>query len=489
MRTIEVPVPPAASALLIALSRQLSCTLSPVYMALIALHLGALNAVHDLVLGSLVSYRNSSSLLAKVVGNFVNVLPIRVRLSLSSSASFADLCSAVSETLLSAMEHSSVPLQSIVSRTAAGRDASRRDPFTTLFSYIDETDVPTNASKTLRELAVTAKSSKFELMVEVVARPSGTVIRFELDEGRADLCTHGIQHLVQAITQRFEHMRAEQFAQPLRDDRIWAGMNKDVLAMYRDVYAVDLAEFNPVLGLDGEVRFVDHGQVLLHDMFARSVERSPNNVAVIEVKQGQADVMYTYEDLAGMQQRVQRELLVHGVQESRKPILVRLSKSIGAIASWLGVLAGSCPFVPINASTPWSRIRRIARESGAALILSDTTADNDDDDGDSNVPVVIIDFAASPEYDDVQDVCVSPDRCEASDVAYMIYTSGSTGAPKGIIMHHRGAVNTIIDINERFEVSDADSLLAVSALAFDLSICDVFGVLAAGATLVLPTIH
>ena len=41
-------------------------------------------------------------------------------------------------------------------------------------------------------------------------------------------------------------------------------------------------------------------------------------------------------------------------------------------------------------------------------------------------------------------------RAEAEDLAYVIYTSGSTGQPKGVMIDHRGAVNTVLDINRRF---------------------------------------
>lgn len=72
------------------------------------------------------------------------------------------------------------------------------------------------------------------------------------------------------------------------------------------------------------------------------------------------------------------------------------------------------------------------------------------------------------------------------DLAYVIYTSGSTGVPKGVIIDHRGAVNTIADINQRFGVGAGDRVLALSSLSFDLSVYDIFGTLAAGGTIVLP---
>src|SRR6185295_4247717 len=77
-------------------------------------------------------------------------------------------------------------------------------------------------------------------------------------------------------------------------------------------------------------------------------------------------------------------------------------------------------------------------------------------------------------------------RIRRSDLAYVIFTSGSTGQPKGVMIEHGGAVNTILDINQRYAVGPEDRLLGLSSLSFDLSVYDIFGVLGAGAALVLP---
>lgn len=74
----------------------------------------------------------------------------------------------------------------------------------------------------------------------------------------------------------------------------------------------------------------------------------------------------------------------------------------------------------------------------------------------------------------------------ADEVAYIIFTSGSTGVPKGVVTSHRGALNTIADINARWTVGQSDRVLALSALNFDLSVYDVFGLLGVGGAVVLP---
>jgi len=54
------------------------------------------------------------------------------------------------------------------------------------------------------------------------------------------------------------------------------------------------------------------------------------------------------------------------------------------------------------------------------------------------------------------------------------------------MIEHRAAVNTIVDMNQRFGVGPDDRILALSSLTFDLSVYDSFGALAAGGTIVLP---
>ena len=79
----------------------------------------------------------------------------------------------------------------------------------------------------------------------------------------------------------------------------------------------------------------------------------------------------------------------------------------------------------------------------------------------------------------------SPVVVGGDELAYVIYTSGSTGEPKGVEVSHRSALNTVVDVNERFGVGGSDRVLALSSLDFDLSVYDVFGLLSVGGSVVL----
>jgi amino acid adenylation domain-containing protein len=71
----------------------------------------------------------------------------------------------------------------------------------------------------------------------------------------------------------------------------------------------------------------------------------------------------------------------------------------------------------------------------------------------------------------------------SANVAYIIHTSGSTGDPKGVMVQHRPIINLIDWVHATFNVGAGDRLLFVTSLTFDLSVYDIFGTLAAGATI------
>lgn len=76
-----------------------------------------------------------------------------------------------------------------------------------------------------------------------------------------------------------------------------------------------------------------------------------------------------------------------------------------------------------------------------------------------------------------------PVLADPADVAYVIFTSGSTGRPKGVTVAHTTLVNLVEWANAAFEVGPDDRALLVSSFCFDLSVYDVFGMLAAGASI------
>ncbi|WP_306355729.1 MULTISPECIES: non-ribosomal peptide synthetase [unclassified Nocardia] len=165
----------------------------------------------------------------------------------------------------------------------------------------------------------------------------------------------------------------------------------------------------------------------------------------------------TYGELTDRALRIAATLPPHQV------IAISLPKGPDQIAAVLGVLAAGSAYLPIGVDQPAARRERVLTAAGADIVIDDIER-----------------FLAPAPAPAAAPVPTAPDA-----LAYVIYTSGSTGEPKGVEITHAAAYNTVTDINERYGVDSRDRVLAVSALDFDLSVYDIFGLLSVGGTLVL----
>ena len=147
--------------------------------------------------------------------------------------------------------------------------------------------------------------------------------------------------------------------------------------------------------------------------------------------------------------------------------------------------------MPISVNQPPERISGILKDVNALVLLHDGRVDigalnlaDAFDGGLSAVKVILV--AEHSQEAQLPGVDDATGQIQLSDLAYIIFTSGSTGKPKGVMIPHSGGSNTCIDMNERFGVTAKDSVLSLAALSFDLSVYDIFGVMARGGTLVMP---
>jgi non-ribosomal peptide synthetase component F len=76
-------------------------------------------------------------------------------------------------------------------------------------------------------------------------------------------------------------------------------------------------------------------------------------------------------------------------------------------------------------------------------------------------------------------------KIEASDPAYVIYTSGSTGKPKGVVVSHGALANFLLSMAETPGFTEADRLLAVTTVSFDISTLEILLPLVTGGSLEL----
>jgi yersiniabactin nonribosomal peptide synthetase len=214
---------------------------------------------------------------------------------------------------------------------------------------------------------------------------------------------------------------------------------------------------------------------MLHTLFNNRVSRNLDHPAVIS-----SDRTLSYEELFNYANHTGHLLREKGAEPNRL-VAVLIEKGWEQVAAVLGILNSGAAYLPIDPQLPKERIRYLLADGKVDLVLTQSRL-YDKLEWPEGVQRIFVDETVLTN----EDLAPLEPVQSPGDLAYVIYTSGSTGFPKGVMIDHRGAVNTILDVNKRFGVGPDDRVLAVSNLNFDLSVYDIFGILAAGGTIVFP---
>ncbi|OLF53749.1 non-ribosomal peptide synthetase, partial [Pseudomonas chlororaphis] len=209
----------------------------------------------------------------------------------------------------------------------------------------------------------------------------------------------------------------------------------------------------------------------LQDGFLAMARQQPDALAVIA-----ADGRLNYAELARRALAVAAALDAGGCQAG-EPVAILMPKGVDQVVAAYGVLLAGAAYLPLDSNAPAARRDRVLANAGVRHVLGQSQA----------LPTTPLPEALHwHAVDQLPARPFQPRAGSADELAYVIYTSGSTGEPKGVMISHRAALNTVQDINRRFQVNAGDRLLGLAQLSFDLSVYDLFGPLAMGATLVLP---
>ena len=214
---------------------------------------------------------------------------------------------------------------------------------------------------------------------------------------------------------------------------------------------------------------------LLYEGFLEQVKKNPNNIAIIN-----GDKIFSYKEIYNISAQLSEKIKNKSIL-SNSPIAIIMEKGWEQIAAVFGIHFSGSYYIPIDATLPIERISQLIISSQAVAIITQDKLVNE-----IPVPYGIPLFKILEEDKHININLDINYRQNPTDLAYIIFTSGSTGVPKGVMVEHRSALNTVRDMNERFNVSDKDVSICFASLSFDLSVYDIFGLLSCGAKLIIP---
>ncbi len=416
-----------------------------VYMVLAAA-MAAVLRIHtghsDIVIGCPMDTRESPEL-ETVIGPFVNLLLLRI--GGSSDASYLDLLASARAAVLDAYDHREVPFEAIVERLNPPRMLGR-SPLFQVAVVLHETG--------LRQNAPISGGGAVQDVTWYVQQVDG---RLEgMFEYRADLYSaETIDRLADQLELLLQSaMRAPQ--EPLRT-----------------VSLLSVAEKNKVLTEFNETHVaVDTAPITVQ--FERQVARCPGNVAITA-----EDGTLSYNALNRRANRLARRLREIGAGPGVL-IGIHVDRSTELLVAVLAVLKAGAAYLPLDARYPEQRLRFMAEDSGAELVIEGSAARLD------LLPDVrAIDLAVGDDGLDDEQESDLPFAPSPGDIAYVIYTSGSTGRPNGVAVTHGALSNFLGSMRVRPGLGGADVVAAVTTISFDIAALELFLPLTCGARIAL----
>ncbi|KAJ1019678.1 hypothetical protein NDA13_005905 [Ustilago tritici] len=232
---------------------------------------------------------------------------------------------------------------------------------------------------------------------------------------------------------------------------------------------------------------------LLHTGFLRSALLTPDAMALHYAAE---ELSLSYVDLARHVHRTceKMEASWKANKDANKSVTVILPKGWRQVASVFAVLCSGMAYIPIEIDLPIQRITLIMEQASCAkAIISDHETEIKLKLQDHGVDVVVLNDlnlapSGSKQTLGASDLVksLSAKNVESSHKAYTIFTSGTTGVPKGVVISHSAAMNTIADVIDKWSLTSHDVTFGISKLNFDLSVFDIFGPLSIGGAFVLP---
>lgn len=209
----------------------------------------------------------------------------------------------------------------------------------------------------------------------------------------------------------------------------------------------------------------------LHQLFEEQVLRTPDAIALVY-----EDKRLTYQELNQQANQLAHYLLQQYQVKPDELIALFLDRNELMVVAMLAVLKSGAAYVPIEPNYPDERISYIMRDTKTRVVLTNLVHQRRFNMYEGNT------CAIDGESKEIQFQSISNPvtSINSSHLAYVIYTSGTTGKPNGVMIEHKGAVNLILEVIKKHNLSPIKHVAFYSNYAFDASVYELFPALSIG---------
>jgi amino acid adenylation domain-containing protein len=444
-------IPREETEALSALARGQQLTLNTLVQGAWGTLLGRATSHADVVFGSVVSGRPAEvDGIESVVGFFINVLPVRVRVGDEAVLpALADL----QRQQIEQRDYEYCPLESVQAWSELPR-GSRLIESLLVFQSFPLNPLEVTALPGIRILGSQVRgATHYPITLYVAPYEGGLDLRLDYHRSRLDAAS------ARRLLGQLRSVLAGFAGQP--------GTRLDEMPLVT-------AEERSELIAQGVGPTVPPADVCIHHLVFEQAVRTPDATAV---EMGERSL--TYRELterAGLLANRLRRMDVG--PESLVGLCVERSPEM--VVGMLGTLEAGGAYLPLDPAYPRERLAFMLDDSGARVVLTQESLADRLPVGGREVVRLDADWssiAAEPPITGPEPV--------PGNLAFVIYTSGSTGRPKGVLVPHSPLVNYVRSAAEECGIGPRDRVLQFASMSFDTSAEEIYPCLTRGGTLVL----
>jgi amino acid adenylation domain-containing protein len=447
---VAVALGPEITGALAALGRRCGATLFMTLTAGFTAVLSRSSGLYDIPMGTIAAGRDQQAC-EDLIGLFVKTLILRA--DLAGDPGFGELLGRVRRVAIEAFAHQDVPFEKLVQELRPERSLAHSPLFQVMLMLADPLPPFELPGLTIALEHAESGTVKFDLNFALIH-----------DNGRVTGSLGYHSDIFDAVTVA---RLVDHFGTLLQ------GAAEDPGRRLSELPLLKPAERHQALHEWNDTWESLPDGLCLHELFLAQAERTPEAPALFFAGQ-----TLTYGQLAERTGRLARRLRSLGVRPGVL-VAVHLERGPEMVVALLGILQAGGAYVPLSTSFPEERLRLILSSLEIAHLLTEDPPPG----GAASLAVAHTVFLPLRDEGAEEGPEAPPASAGPEDLAYIIFTSGSTGMPKGVMVRHRPAVNIISWVNRTFGIGPSDRVLFVTALSFDLSVYDVFGLLAAGGSL------
>jgi len=223
--------------------------------------------------------------------------------------------------------------------------------------------------------------------------------------------------------------------------------------------------------------YADHKP--LPQLFEEQAEKTPEAIAVEEDGR-----QLRYGELNRQSNRLASYLRTLGVGPDAR-VAICMERGLEMIVELLAVLKAGGAYVPLDPEYPQDRLQFMIEDSGPVVLLTQRHLKHLFHGMNPSLLVLDVTAPASPWKDESDsNLDRSAVGLSAGHPACVMYTSGSTGRPKGIEVAHRSIARLILNANY-VQLGPDDVIAQVSNASFDVLLFELWAALLTGARLVV----